>query len=74
MSLPRWLAIPAVTLGLVLGGCTAEVEDEGELPDVEVEGGEAPTVDVDPANVDVGTDTQTVVTPDVNVTPGDTAG
>ena len=28
-----------------------------------------PKVDVDPANVEVSTDTQTVVTPDVDVTP-----
>jgi hypothetical protein len=34
-----------------------------------VKGGEAPSIDVDPANVNVGTDTQTVVTPDVSVTP-----
>ncbi|HEX2206184.1 MAG TPA: hypothetical protein VHG93_00765 [Longimicrobium sp.] len=58
-------------LGLTLGAvaCTAEVEDEGNMPDVDVQGGEMPNVDVDPANVEVSTDTQTVVTPEVNVTP-----
>ena len=58
-------------LGLTLGAvaCTAEVEDEGKMPDVDVQGGEMPNVDVDPANVEVSTDTQTVVTPEVNVTP-----
>lgn len=63
-NLTRMLA-----LGLVLTGaaCSAEVEDEGELPNVEVEGGDMPNVDVDPANVNIGTDTQTVVTPDVDV-------
>jgi hypothetical protein len=59
---------------LAAGACTAKVEDEGKMPDVEVKGGEAPTVDVDPARVEVGTDTNTVVTPSVNVTPTDTAG
>ena len=63
---PRWTVL---TLAVALAGtaCTAEVEDEGEVPEVEVTGGEAPQVDVDPANVNIGTDTQTVVTPDVNV-------
>jgi hypothetical protein len=63
------LAIGCLAATLAIGACTAEVEDEGELPDVDVSGGEAPNVDVDPANVDVttGTDTNTVVTPDVDV-------
>lgn len=52
--------------------CTAKVENEGKLPDVDVKGGEAPKVDVDPARVNVGTDTHTVVTPEVTVTPTDT--
>ena len=42
------------------------------MPDVEVKGGEAPKVDVDPARVEVGADTNTVVTPNVNVVPTDT--
>jgi hypothetical protein len=61
------VALMAASVGAV--GCTAEVEDEGRAPEVNVEGGEMPEVDVDPANVDVTTDTQTVVTPEVNVTP-----
>ena len=69
MKISRWLGIPLLGTALVLGACTAEVEDEGELPDVNVSGGEAPAVDVDPANVDVttSTDTNTVVTPNVDV-------
>jgi hypothetical protein len=69
MKISRWLGIPLLGGALVLGACTAEVEDEGEVPDVDVSGGEAPKVDVDPANVDVttGTDTNTVVTPEVDV-------
>lgn len=61
------VAALAFTMGAV--ACSAEVEDEGQAPDVDVSGGEMPKVDVDPANVEVSTDTQTVVTPDVNVTP-----
>lgn len=50
-----------------MSGCTADVEDEGEMPEVNVEGGEMPEVDVDPARVEVGTDTQMVEVPDVDV-------
>lgn len=61
------MAAMALLVGSV--ACTAEVEDEGQAPSVEVEGGEMPEVDVDPANVEISTDTQQVVTPEVNVTP-----
>lgn len=64
--------IPALALALALGACTADVEDSGELPDVDVEGGRAPEVDVDPADVDITTDTQQVVVPDVDVERRDT--
>lgn len=59
----------AMVFSLLLAGaaCTAEVEDQGSVPDVDVRGGDAPNVDVDPADVNVGTDTSTVVTPEVNV-------
>jgi hypothetical protein len=67
----RWIAGMAA-LALAAGACTAKVEEEGKMPDVDVRGGEAPKVDVDPANVQVGTDTNTVVTPTVNVTPDTT--
>jgi hypothetical protein len=69
MKISRWLGISMIAGALMAGACTADVEDEGELPDVDVSGGEAPTVDVDPADVNVSTstDTNTVVTPDVDV-------
>lgn len=67
----RWIAAMAA-FTLVAGACTAKVEEEGKMPDVEVSGGQAPKVDVDPARVEMGTDTHTVVTPTVNVTPTDT--
>jgi hypothetical protein len=66
-----WIAIVAGVLAL--GACTAKVEDEGKAPDVDVnvnaDSARLPDVDVDPANVTVGTDTNQVVTPDVDVTP-----
>lgn len=65
----RKLMLTPLALVLVAGACTADVEQEGELPDVNVEGGQMPEVDVDPAQVNVTTDTQTVVTPDVDVVP-----
>jgi len=68
----RWIAAMAA-FALAAGACTAKVEEEGKMPDVDVRGGEAPKVDVDPARVEVGTDTHTVVTPNVNVVPTDTA-
>jgi hypothetical protein len=69
MKISRWISVSMIAGALMAGACTADVEDEGELPDVDVSGGEAPNVDVDPANVDVttSTDTNTVVTPDVDV-------
>jgi hypothetical protein len=67
----RGAKILAVAMAAMLAGaaCTAEVEEEGEMPEVNVEGGKAPNIDVDPARVEVGTDTSTVVTPEVNVEP-----
>jgi hypothetical protein len=65
----KMMLMAAMVLSMGVVACTAEVEDEGKAPEVEVKGGEMPEVDVDPAKVEVSTDTQTVVTPEVNVTP-----
>lgn len=59
------LIAPAMAFGLA--ACDVDQTEEGELPDVEVEGGQVPEYDVDAADVEVGTDTQTVVVPDVDV-------
>ncbi|HVH12071.1 MAG TPA: hypothetical protein VM759_03415 [Longimicrobium sp.] len=63
--------LPVAAMAVLVGSvaCTAEVEDKGRAPEVEIKGGEMPEVDVDPARVEVTTDTQQVVTPEVNVTP-----
>ena len=50
-----------------LAACDVDQTQEGDLPDVDVEGGQVPEYDVDAADVDVGTDTTTVVTPDIDV-------
>ena len=68
----RMTRIPLAVLfvaSLAAPACTAEVEDEGRAPDIDVQAGELPEVDVDPARVEIGTDTQTIVTPDVDVVP-----
>lgn len=75
MRTRRLLVMAALALGVAAAGCRAEVEDPGEAPEVNVEGGEAPKIDVDPididsVDVDVGTDTQQVVTPDLDVNTG----
>lgn len=67
MRVQRIFWLPALVIGLALGGCTAEQTEEGALPDVE--GGNLPEYDVDPADVEIGTDTETVVVPDVDVEP-----
>jgi hypothetical protein len=62
----------AMAAGLALSACEASVEEEGEMPsmDVDVSGdaGELPEVDVDTADVEVGTKEVTVEVPDVDVT------
>lgn len=70
----RMTRIPLAVLfaaSLAASACTAEVEDEGRAPDIDVQAGELPEVDVDPARVEIGTDTQTIVTPDVDVVPAE---
>ncbi len=67
MRIHKLLAVSALTGALVLTGCKVEQTREGEAPDVEIEGGQAPEFDVEGPDVDVGTDTTVVTTPDVDV-------
>jgi hypothetical protein len=63
--------VPALAFGLA--ACSVEQTEEGELPDVDVQGGQLPEYDVDAADVEIGTDTQTVRVPDIDVRmPDDT--
>lgn len=65
----RFLAVGAAVF--LFGACDIDRVDEGEMPevDVEVEEGEAPEYDVDGPEVEVRSDTDTVVveTPEVDV-------
>lgn len=63
----KWTMALALAAALPLAACTVEKEEEGELPEVEVEGGKLPEYDVDPAKVEIKKDTKTVVIPDVDV-------
>ena len=65
----------APMLAFGFAACAVEQTEEGDMPDVEVEGGQLPEYDVDAADVEVGTDTTTVTVPDVDVNmPDDTSG
>jgi hypothetical protein len=57
----------ALTMVVALGACTVEQTEEGEMPEVNVEGGNMPEYDVDAADVDITTDTATITVPDVDV-------
>ncbi|MFN2099406.1 hypothetical protein [Altererythrobacter sp. MF3-039] len=58
-----------------LSACDVDQTEEGEMPDVDVEGGNLPEFDVETADVDVGTEEVTVDVPTVDVDmPGDADG
>ncbi|HWK89083.1 MAG TPA: hypothetical protein VNP72_03785 [Longimicrobium sp.] len=72
MMRTRMLIAAMLAVSVSAAGCTAEVKDEGRLPNVDVDvkdPGELPKVDIDPANVEITTDTQQVVTPEITTTP-----
>lgn len=64
------LVVPAFALGMT--ACNVEETEEGDMPDVQVEDGQLPEYDVEPADVDVNQDTVTV--PDVDVEEPQTEG
>ncbi len=65
----------AAVAGLALGvvACDVDQTEEGEMPEVRVEGGNMPEYDVETADVDVGTEEVTVDVPDVDVEMPDDA-
>lgn len=68
-----WTGLFAMMFAIGMAACDVDKTEDGEAPDVDVQGGEMPEYDVDAADVNVGTDTQTVVVPDVDVNaPNDT--
>ena len=56
-----------------LSACDVDQTEEGELPEVDVEGGNMPEFDVETADVDVGTEEVTVDVPTVDVDMPDDA-
>jgi|GEM_PF-1115447 len=61
------LAGSLLTLMLGAGGCTIDKEESGQLPDVDVQGGNMPEYDVKDADVDVGIKERSVPLPNVDV-------
>ena len=69
MRIRNLIWVPALGALVTAGACSVEQTREGEAPEVNVEGGQAPAYDVDAPDVTVTQDTQQVVTPDIEVTP-----
>lgn len=59
---------------LGLAACDVDQTQEGEMPEVEVTGGQMPEYDVETADVEVGTEEKTIEVPDVDVTMPDAEG
>ncbi|WP_324260909.1 hypothetical protein U4960_12210 [Altererythrobacter sp. H2] len=61
----------ASAAALALGACDVEQTEEGEMPEIEVEGGNMPEYNVDAPDVDVTTEERTVEVPVIDVEPAD---
>jgi hypothetical protein len=59
---------------LGLAACDVDQTEEGEMPEVRVEGGNMPEYDVETADVDVGTEEKTVEVPTVDIEMPDADG
>ena len=59
---------------LGLAACDVDQTEEGEMPEVRVEGGNMPEYDVETADVDVGTKEETVEVPTIDVEMPDADG
>jgi hypothetical protein len=68
----RSLVIGALgILALGTSACDVEKTQDGEMPDVEVEGGQLPEYDVDTPDVEVKTEEKTIEVPTVEVEEAD---
>lgn len=65
------VALVALAIAWAMGLFQVETQGELKAPDVNVSGGEVPNVDVNAADVDIGTKTETIEVPTVDVTPPD---
>ncbi len=64
----------ALPFAMGLAACDVDQTKEGEMPEVEVKGGQMPEYDVETAEVEVGTKETTVEVPDVDITMPDADG
>jgi hypothetical protein len=62
------MTLMAVLMIASLAACSVEQTEEGELPEVNVEGGNMPEYDVDTATIDASTETTTIAVPDIDIT------
>ncbi len=60
------IAVLALT-GLALAACDVDQTEEGDMPEINVEGGNLPEYDVEPVDVDVEMGTTEVEVPTVDV-------
>lgn len=65
------LIVALVLILFAVGIFDADTQGEIEAPEVSVQGGELPDVDLDAADVNVGTETTTVETPTIEVDSAD---
>ena len=67
------MVVPAVIVIALSAGCRVEQERSGEMPDVDVnvEPGQLPEYEVEGPEVEVGTETETITVPDVDISPHD---
>lgn len=59
--------LAATGFALTLAACDVDQTEEGDMPEVDVEGGNLPEFDVDGPEVDVDTGTETVEVPTLDV-------
>ena len=70
MSFSKKATMLAMVMALPLAACDVDQTEEGELPEVEIEGEtELPEYDVQGPDVDIGQDTMVVPDVDVDVPP-----
>ena len=59
------------TAAMGLAACDVEQTEEGDMPDVEVEGGNLPEYDVDTPDVNVTSEEETIEVPKIEVEEAD---
>lgn len=61
------LLIGAAATGLALTACDVEKTEDGEMPEVSVEGGNMPEYDVDAPSIETGTKTVEMEVPTIDI-------